>query len=312
MSRTNFVPRATRPGRRLSSLAFRLAAVGLVFGAAAAARAQVISPNTGSLGSSANATNSAAVTFGPGAVTAGGDLSAVYDGTLAASTTRPFLAALNPPSGSPFSIEFWAQPTASDNDDAPVSNRVAAGNRSGWVFFQRVAGTGWNFRMYNGVGSGLGWDLTGGTATLNAWSHVVATWNGSAATLYVNGVLADNTNDPAATGAYNANPASTSASLILAQSDTGSPYTGSVDETAFYGSALTPVQVLAHFNAASSGIAGAYHSLVRSDGALLQLSNNPVPEPGTAVLTGAGALLLLGHRALRRRKQRDAQQLSPS
>ena len=195
-----------------------------------------------------------------------------------------------------------------------MSNRVAAGNRSGWVFFQRDAATGWNFRMYNGVGSALGWDLTGGTATLNAWSHVVATWNGSAATLYVNGVLADNTNDPAATGVYNANPASTSASLILAQSDTGSPYTGSVDETAFYGSALTPVQVLAHFNAASSGIAGAYHSLVRSDGSLLQLSNNPapVPEPGTAVLTGAGALLLLGHRALRRRKQRDAQQLSPS
>ena len=88
MSRTNFVPRAARPGRGLSSPAFRLAAVGLVFGAAAAARAQVISPNTGSLGSSANATNSAAVTFGPGAVTAGGDLSAVYDGTLAASTCR--------------------------------------------------------------------------------------------------------------------------------------------------------------------------------------------------------------------------------
>ena len=153
--------------------------------------------------------------------------------------------------------------------------------------------------MYNGVGSALGWDLTGGTATLNAWSHVVATWNGSAATLFVNGVLADNTNDPAATGVYNANPASTSASLILAQSDTGSPYTGSVDETAFYGSALTPAQVLAHFNAASSGIARAYHSLVRSDGALLQLSNNPVPEPSAIALLGAGAMLLLRRRAPR-------------
>jgi Concanavalin A-like lectin/glucanases superfamily len=306
------VGRGARPGRGLCSTAVRLAAVGLVLGAAAAARAQTISPNTGSLGSSANGTNSAAVTFGPGAVTAGGDLSAVYDGTGAALTTVPFNAALNPASASPFSIEFWGRPTASDNDDAPVSNRVAAGNRSGWVFFQRDAGTGWNFRMYNGVGSGLGWDLTGGTANLNAWSHVVATWNGSAATLYVNGVLADNTNDPGATGVYNANPASTGAIFLLAQSDTGSPYTGSVDETAFYGSALTPAQVLAHFNAASSGTAGAYQSLVRSDGALLQLSNNPVPEPGTAVLTGAGALLLLGHRALRRRKQREAQQLSPS
>ena len=174
MSRTNFVPRAARPGRGLSSPAVRLAAVGLVFGTAVAAPAQTVSPNTGSLGSSANATNSAAVTFGPGAVTTGGDLSAVYDGTTAAMTTRPFLAALNPASASPFSIEFWGRPTASDNDDAPVSNRISAGNRSGWVFFQRAAGTGWNFRMYNGVGSGLGWDLTGGTSNLNAWSHVVA------------------------------------------------------------------------------------------------------------------------------------------
>lgn len=310
MSRSDFAPRAARPGRAPWSPAVRLAAVGLVFGTAVAARAQTISPNTGSLGPSANGTNSAAVTFGPGAVTAGGDLSAVYDGTGAALTTVPFNASLNPASASPFSIEFWGRPTASDNDDAPVSNRVAAGNRSGWVFFQRVAGTGWNFRMYNGVGSGLGWDLTGGTSNLNAWSHVVATWDGSAATLYVNGVLADNTNDPAATGVYNAN--TSTASLILAQSDTGSPYTGSVDETAFYPSALTPAQVLAHFTAATSGTAGAYQSLVRSDGALLQLSNNPVPEPGTVVLTGAGALLVLGHRASRRRRLRGARQLSPS
>ncbi len=308
MSRSHLVPRAAHPGRGLSAPAFWLAAVGLVFGAAAA-RAQVISPNTGSLGSSANGTNSAGVTFGPGAVTAGGDLSAVYDGTAAAMTVVPFNASLNPPSASPFTIEFWARPTASDNDDAPVSNRVAAGNRSGWTFFQRDAGTGWNFRMYNGNGSGLGWDLTGGTATLNAWSHVVATWNGSAATLYVNGALADSTNDPAATGVYNA---STGATFILAATDTGSPYAGSVDETAFYPSALTPAQILNHFNTASSGTAGAYHSLVRADGALLQLSNNPVPEPGTAVLTGTVAMLMLGHRAVRRRRQRDAQLLSPS
>lgn len=267
------------------------AAAGLLVGTAVA-RAASPSPNTGSLGSSANGTNNDTVTFGPGAVTSGGDLSAVYDG-VAATTTVPFQSALNPATASPFSIEFWARPTASDNDDAPVSNRVSAGNRSGWVFFQRAAGTGWNFRMYNGVGSGLGWDLTGGTSNLNAWSHVVATWNGSSALLYVNGALADNTNDPAATGAYNA---SGSASFILASTDTGSPYAGSVDETAFYTSALTPTQVLNHFTTASSATAGAYQSLVRSDGALLQLSNN-VPEPSAIGLLGTGALLLLRRRA---------------
>ena len=272
-----------------------LAAVAL-FVWASAARAATISPNTGSLGSAANGTNADSVTTGPGALGAG-DLSAVYTGVTGSTTTIPFQPGLNPASNQPFSIEFWARPTASDNDDAPVSNRVSQGNRSGWVFFQREPGTGWNFRMYNGVGSGLGWDLTGGTSTLNAWSHVVATWSGSAATLYVNGVAADATNDPGATGVYNA---SSAANFIVAMTDSGSAYTGSVDEAAFYNTVLTPAQVLSHFTTAASATPGAYQSLVRSDGALLQLSNNVVPEPTAIVLVGMAIPLLLRRRASRR------------
>ena len=262
-----------------------------------AARATTISPNTGSLGAAADGTNSDTVTFGPGAVTAGTDASAVYTGVAGSNTTVTYQAALNPASGSPFTIEFWARPTASDNDDAPVSNRVAAGNRSGWVFFQRAAGTGWNFRMYNGVGSGLGWDLTGGTSNLDEWSHVAVTWNGTNALLFVNGELADDSNDPAATGAYNA---STSASLIVAASDTGSPYTGSVDEVAFYNTALPEATIHDHFHIATGANPGQYHSTVRSDGALLQLSNNVIPEPSALALLGAGAALLLRRRGSRR------------
>jgi concanavalin A-like lectin/glucanase superfamily protein len=276
-----------------------LAAVALLFGAAAA-RASTVSPNTGLLGSAADGTNADSVTFGPGAVSAGGDQSAVYDGVTGTKTTVPFQAALNPPSASPFTVEFWGKPAASDNDDAPVSNRVASGNRSGWVFFQRAPATGWNFRMYSGAGSALGFDLTGGTSNLDEWSHVVATWNGTNALLYVNGQLADDSNDPGASGVYNANPATTAANLIVAMSDTGSPYTGSVDETAFYPTALTAAQVLSHFNAASSATPGEYQSLVRSDGALLQLSNNAVPEPSAVVLLGAALPLLLRRRAARR------------
>ena len=270
------------------------AAVGLLISVcgAAAARGATISYNTGSLGSAANGTNSDPVTTGPGVVAAGDDLSAVYNGAGGTNTIVPFQPALNPASASPFTVEFWARPTASDNDDAPLSNRVASGNRSGWVFFQRAGDTGWNFRMYNGVGGGLGWDLTGGTSTLDEWSHVVATWDGQDATLYVNGEPADDSNDPAATGVYNA---STSANFIVASSDTGSPYTGSVDEVAFYNTVLTPEQILNHFTTATSGAAGAYQSLVRSEGALLQLSNN-VPEPSMFAVVGAAAALLIRRR----------------
>jgi hypothetical protein len=278
--------------REFRSSGLWIAAVALLFGAAAA-RAASVSYNTGSLGPAANGTNSDTVTFGPGIV-APGDLSAVYSGAGGSNTTVPFQPALNPASGSPFTVEFWARPTASDNDDAPVSNRVASGNRSGWVFFQRAPDTGWNFRMYNGSGSAFGWDLTGGTSTLDDWSHVVATWNGSAGQLYVNGQLADATNDPALNGVYNA---STAANFIVASSDTGSPYTGSVDEVAFYNTVLTPAQILNHYSTGSSGAPG-YYALVRSDGAVLQLSN--VPEPSALALLGAAGLLVRRRRAARR------------
>jgi hypothetical protein len=295
MSRFNCVIRGAASAQnsfhKSLSSGFCVAAVALLFGAAA--QAATISPNTGSLGSAANGTNAGNVTSGPGVVSAGGDLSAVYDGVSGTKTTVPFQPTLNPASASPFSVEFWANPTASDNDDAPVSNRISSGNRSGWVFFQRAADQGWNFRMYNGAGSGLGWDLTGGTSNLDSWSHVVATWDGSAAQLYVNGTLADATNDPGASGVYNA---SNAANFIVAMTDSGSPYTGSVDEAALYGTALTPAQILSHFTTATSGAAGAYQSLVRADGALLQLSNNTVPEPLAMMLLGAGAALLLRRR----------------
>ena len=288
---TRVVPLAS-PIRKSRASIFALTAIGLLF-AATSAHATTVSPNTGSLGAAANGTNADAVTFGPGAVNAGGDQAAFYNEAAGTTTVVNHQAALNPASTSPFTIEFWAKPTESDNDDAPVSNRNATdANRSGWVFFQRAAG--WNFRTYNGSGSTVGWDLTGGTSNLNEWSHVVATWDGTGtgtARLYVNGLLADDTNS--GPGGYNA---SSTANLIIAASDTGSPYLGSVDEVAFYDKVLSDAQILAHFNAASTPT-DTYHSLIRSDGALLQLSNNAVPEPATAALLAAGVMLLARRRA---------------
>ena len=112
------------------------------------------------------------------------------------------------------------------------------------------------------------------------------------AQLYVNGlpIVAAN----AGNGIYNPNSTIPLTAGTLA--DQSSPYAGAIDELAFYGSALTPAQVAAHYAAVSSPVAGNYFSLVQSDGALLQLSNN-VPEPATA-----GVLCAAGLMALRRRR----------
>jgi hypothetical protein len=215
----------------------------------------------------------------PGAVTAWQDFSTGY--AEGERTTVPWQGALNPPASSPFTIEFWARPTAFDGDDAPLGNRLGGGgDRSGWVFFQRdpVSGPGtkgWNLRMYNGVGTAVGWDLTGGSYTLNTWCHVAAVWNGSSARLYVNGVLADATNEPGRTNTYVAN-AELSADFHVGSLINGdSPFVGQVDEIAFYPGALSDAQLLAHFNTASSRVPGAYSALVKADGASLYLQQNP-------------------------------------
>jgi len=229
--------------------------------------------NVGSLGAAGNGTHTPNVlVYQPGAVATGPDYAAHYDG-ISAHTTIPYNAALNPVSGSPFTIEFWAKPAASDNDDCAVFNRVSAGNRSGWAFFQRDAATGWNWRLYNGSGSTVGWDLTGGSAPLDSWSHVVGVWDGTTAKLYVNGV--DTAAPNTGAGGYNA---STAAIFSVGAYDTGaSPSTGDMDEIAFYATALTDVQIQAHYNAAATPAPGTYyHSLVLADGAVLYLDQNPL------------------------------------
>jgi len=254
-----------------SSIATLLRLAALAVTAQIASAVPTTSYNTGTLGVAGDGASSAGVVVDqPGAVAAYIDYSSSY--AAGENTVVPFRPEINPAASSPFTIEFWARPTATDNDDAPIGNRLGGGgNRSGWVFFQRA--TGWNFRMYNGAGTALGWDLTGGTSTLNTWSHVVAVWNGSAATLYVNGTLASSTNAAGLNGVYN--PNTTESFYVGALIGGASPTTGELDEVAFYPSALTATQILNHYNTISSPIPGAYSSMVLADGAIEYLQQNP-------------------------------------
>src|SRR5207249_7464640 len=82
----------------------------------------------------------------------------------------------------------WAKTEASYFFSSRIWHTVSKRDWSSDVCSSDLAATGWNWRMYNGNGSQVGWDLTGGTATLDAWSHVVGVWDGTTAKLYVNGV----------------------------------------------------------------------------------------------------------------------------
>jgi hypothetical protein len=225
-----------------------------------------IAVNQGSLGPAGNATHGPGVLHRvSGALAGDNNAAAGYAG--AAHTFVAFNPLLNPPSGSPFTVEYWARPSFEVEDTSgpcPLFNCVSSGNRSGWAFFQRAPANGWNCRFYSGSGSSVGIDLLGGTNAAGGWSHIVVVWTGSAASLYLNGTLVDGPKS----GVYKA---STSATFSIGAYDNGyeNPFNGAIDEVAIYTNALTADEILAHYqNATNASRLDSYESLV--------LAQNPV------------------------------------
>jgi hypothetical protein len=146
----------------------------------------------------------------------------------------PYSPVLNP---AVFSVELWAYPTGGGG-----KYRGAASSRSypnGWVLY---AGSNDRWQFWFNSGSGMV-TVSGGTVSLNKWQHVVATFDGKTARLYVNGVLGGSGTTSAGFTASKAGP------LALGQSEPGTNFwfPGRLDEAAIYGSALTAPQVQSHY-----------------------------------------------------------------
>lgn len=200
----------------------------------------------------------------------------------------PWNANLNPLP--PLTIEFWAKPAALPATDVtgvcPVSsfnpNWYGGGNRSGWLFYVNNAGR-WQFRL--GATSGYAGicTATSGNAAVGVWQHIVATYDGTTAKLYVNGVQVGSVAAPLAS--WTRNPISflriggtpltgsaTDAPLIaIAPPPTGiignsgnRGWDGWVDELAIYPTLLSSTTISAHY-AAGSTSNPTYGTLILAD-----------------------------------------------
>lgn len=275
---------------------------GLLLGAPSV-HAQATSLNAGSLGSLGDGTHSAGVLVDvTGLVGDPDDRAAEYPnpvsgGAASSSTQLPFQSELNPPATQPFSIEFWAEPAVDPTvvggaGPCPLFNRQSAGDRTGWVWFQRGANVGWNFAMYDTSGSTVSIDMGGGSSIPGSTNHLVATWDGTTARLYHNGALID-----MEVGSYVAN--SSGVTLSVASYDNGdNAYIGVIDDVALYATALSASEVAEHYSAGLSTTRGAYASVVTGDAPLLYWRNRdtswigrPYCAPGVPNSTGYRALL---------------------
>jgi PKD repeat protein len=160
----------------------------------------------------------------------------------------PYAAALNP---AQFTVEAWAFITGGQGTHRSLvtSRNYSTNNARGFVLYAAADNT-WQF--WNGTGPGWG-IVYGPPVTLNQWTHVVGTYDGTTMRLYVNGVLV------ASTAAGYVQNTQRPLRIASGATEKASPQfylPGRVDEAAVYGSALSAARVQAHFAAASSGGGG--------------------------------------------------------
>ena len=262
----------------------------------------------------------------PGAIVGDANRAEFFDYTT--RTTIPFTPAINPPNTQPFTIESWFYPATDQNSVgmAPINNRYAAGSvRQGWTYFQRKVNAdstggdtvGWDFKMYQGISGNTGIDVTAVVPfEVGKWLHVVTVYNpvnSSNATckIYINGVESGSTTYTSGdTQAYQPctgdhdtvteSPAGQPGMSIGCYNNCNTslnPYFGGVDEFAWYSNALSPAQILSHYqNATNANRSTPYDVLVKSDNPVVYLRLDEI-APGGDTAVNMGDLRFSGYGA---------------
>jgi hypothetical protein len=233
-----------------------------------------------------NGTYSGAVTQATaGLIFGGADASATFNSgaTVNGTATVPFNASLNP---STFSVEFWADPlttTVGGQYVVALQDRNVAGRRGYAIQFDNITSYSWDFTI--GTNATLFASISSPPPRVKAGNlyHVIASYDGTTARLYVNGILVNSL-------ATSYQPATNGGDLTIA-SRNGNNYTRAVlDDVALYNYALSPAQVANHYALGRSGTLAA--TIVSNPDPANIKSVVGVPQSFRAMASGQSPLAL--------------------
>jgi len=243
-----------------------------------------IAANLGTLGTSADGEYLGKPTLNlPGALVGSSDTAASFTGGQWVNVL--YSPDLNP--YPPFTVECWVKPNSLQTEANVVCpfaslNRVAPA-AEGWIFYQSA--TGWNYRQGDSVNNYTVSITASNPIVVDTWYHLVATYDGTTAILYVNGAEAvrqDSAN-------FAPNP---SVNLgIGARGDNSFWFDGKVDEVAIYAKTLDATQIAAHYaNGINLAPATPYNELVLAEQPLGYWRLNEPALPPLPTAANAGSL----------------------
>jgi len=249
--------------------------------------------NLGSLGAGFDATYGGNVIYGvPGALASGGDTAAGFDG-LSGSAITPYGSGIaNPPS---FTIEAWILSHNINATQCPVCDIDAASSgRSGWLIYMDISNPGqYTFRGYEDQTTTPALSFNIGapdSIAQDTWNHVVVVVSNAITATnvygYINGVLVSG---PTAMTSYVPNDGNNSGTFCIGErSDSSFFFDGEVDEVSYYGTALDPNTIAAHYSAGTNTSPGTpYNTLVLASDPLLYFR---MDQPATPVANNYGSL----------------------
>jgi autotransporter-associated beta strand protein len=250
--------------------------------------------NAGSLGAAGNGTYQLLNTRGVAGAVAGNTAVAFVDNASptaidhTGSITIPNNAALNPShtGTNAFTVECWVLPSRDTSTLlSPVNSMSFTTGRAGFLIYQSSAT--WEIRMGNKAAADNVTALTGGTVTPGQWQHVAMTYTGGTngtMTLYVDGVQAIS---GAVTNGYEAND--NAPFMIGATSAPNRTFDGSVDEVAFFATALSQARIQARVTERTSSPAGySAHVLADAPAGYWRLDEAPRPVADNLGTLGNG------------------------